>query len=358
MGIKIDNSPEGEGPWDKEKLEAAVSDNSYFSDMEKRIAKLKEGHINDEAIKEIIECYRKMGAYPDFSNCILDVGTFRGEALHDVDFSNSSLIGADFYGADLMYANFCGADLRVASFAKADLNGAKFDASTDASDAIFAEAKLMDAEMSGAHFEQCDFEFAKLMSADATGARFDKASMVRVDFSNAKLEKASFYKADLNSSNFHEAILHYTNFAEANLGNSTGFPLNRSSSHIILSQDIFFRYLAFIGQSNICEGLFEAEPWAEDWQVLKTQIDYFRVKADKYRKVFNEWYADLPERYDRDGDRIRCSSGVENILEDAIKRHEEKQRARTEKAIQFISAKYSLDEDSETTTEGSQDYEV
>lgn len=187
----------------------------------KRFLELVESPIHSEERGEALDtwrAYNRMATAPDgsdprfksakwqdyFKPRILDLrgvavpfaflgkADLQGARLDDADFSGARLKNALFdYGqldkVDLKDSLLLGASFEEASLVKADLRGA------DAGNASFRGANLSGANLSGCRLNSVDFSGANLSEADLSGAYLSKASLVEAEVSGAVFDDSCVY---------------------------------------------------------------------------------------------------------------------------------------------------------------------
>ena len=92
----------------------------------------------------------------------------------------------DGWGLDLPMVSFHCANLSRANLLNANLSGAIFQ------DAVAANAWLVNSDLSSASFLRADLSGAKLMKADLSNAQFLEADLNKADISDANLSGAEF----------------------------------------------------------------------------------------------------------------------------------------------------------------------
>lgn len=106
----------------------------------------------------------------------LEGSLFRGAILEGTDFEGANLCLADLQGADLQMARFCGADLSGADLRNCNLEFLQV------IDAIFSEADLSDAYLTGSIMPRASFRHARLNRAGLAHVEWEDADLRDADF--------------------------------------------------------------------------------------------------------------------------------------------------------------------------------
>jgi len=161
--------------------------------------------------------------------------SLRGRDLKGAVFNGADLRSVDFTGAKLGRASFAGADLRRATFAcdKRAINAGRSGGSenvpvdsdddfgnetcTDLTAAIFNDAKLDNADLSGANLRGAILDRSSIVGASLLSANLTGASLQRADLTGANLSSAKLFAARLRSANLQGASLTGAKLSAANL---------------------------------------------------------------------------------------------------------------------------------------------
>ncbi|MFA6412691.1 MAG: DUF2169 domain-containing protein [Syntrophales bacterium] len=141
---------------------------------------------------------------------------FTGRKMPGADFTASVLAGTIFANGWLSKAIFKDAILKDANFSAADLTHANFE-KADASGGRFAKARLQGAQLSGADFTGADFTDADLSGASAAAAIFEAAVMEGTRAQKISAPKALFAQANLTDADLTGAELVDGDFTGAKL---------------------------------------------------------------------------------------------------------------------------------------------
>ncbi|WP_147028870.1 pentapeptide repeat-containing protein [Methylobacterium oxalidis] len=141
------------------------------------------------------------GGQAKFTAAMLEDANFANAALRFAQFADALLDGANFSVADLWGANFAGADADYTNFKGARLDEANL-SDAHLTYAVFEEATLTKASLSGSRLRGARFTGAKLDGADLSAADLSSTDLVRLNLSSCNLRHARFAGAWINGTRF------------------------------------------------------------------------------------------------------------------------------------------------------------
>lgn len=158
-------------------------------------------------------------------NAFLDTASFAVATIRNVSFTSSSLRDANFSDASISECTFDGCRLHGSIFASASLSNADFSRAGKLEHAVFDEAYLLNADLSGrdlsgATFSNADLHLSNLSAAVLPGADMSGANLSWADLSGAALNgadcsQADLSKADLTDASFSDAYLRDVRITES-----------------------------------------------------------------------------------------------------------------------------------------------
>lgn len=160
----------------------------------------------------------------DMAGANLSGASLRGAILTRANLGGADLFQADLSGVDLRGANLTQVDMFRALFRKANLQGTRI---RNAREAVFIEARMDAANLTGAQLQDADFTSAQLRRAVLRRANLVGATLVAANLAGADLRQAELIganlsgavlrKADLRGANLASSILNRTNLTDADL---------------------------------------------------------------------------------------------------------------------------------------------
>lgn len=157
----------------------------------------------------------KDGFLGTFDDWIAD---FSNAKLKEANFSGAILSHVAMVNANLSNANFSQADLFQADLTNSNLSSAKL-IGTNLHQAILKNANLTGADLTEANLSGANLLAASLSRVNAIGTQFKFAELERSDWREADLSGADFSGAKLQDANFSDTKLAGTNFRGTNLHN-------------------------------------------------------------------------------------------------------------------------------------------
>ncbi|MGE0614823.1 MAG: pentapeptide repeat-containing protein [Bacteriovoracia bacterium] len=189
-----------------------------------------------------------------FTNTDLQLTTFRGGRLVDVDFESAKLAGADFIDAHLE---------RV-SFQRSSLKNAKFSGAT-VLESSFKGVDLGSFDLSLSNFARCNFD-----EANFNGTKLTEAVLESSSFKGANFKDAHLAKADLRRANFDGANLRGSNLEGAEVKGATfaGAKYNRRTKLPFTQEEAANQKMTFIRVTEF-SGIMNNVPIEEldDWEI-------------------------------------------------------------------------------------------
>ncbi len=158
-------------------------------------------------------------AVPDPRAAVLD-RLAKNLPMEGLDLSKGNLTAIDLTGRSLAFSKLEGADLSRSCLERADLEGADL-SMVKAERVSFAGAKLSNAKLVQAQLSHASFDEADLSDADLSRAILMEAKLRRVRANRAKLERATLVNADLTDATLDFASLEKCSIDEANFSGAS-----------------------------------------------------------------------------------------------------------------------------------------
>lgn len=124
---------------------------------------------------------------------------------HQIDLSDTNLIGLDARGIDLRFAQLVGARLQRANLDEAKLEAANLE-DADLTGATLLDANLRHASLNQAQLKGVHAYHANLDGADLQGANLQHTNFLNARLTRTNLEGATLLGASLNGTDFTDAV--------------------------------------------------------------------------------------------------------------------------------------------------------